>query len=127
MSQQYVEDKDGNWVLQGEPEYQRIKATIRSREPVTLDKVDKFTESISYEKVTEVKFSEIYYTEILITIDQAAAKAHQEEYENDFPDPKAWTGDIWDWLEDGPASRMNEDNVLPNGCDFWDDVEIEYL
>lgn len=106
---------------------QQIKATIRSKEPVTLENVDKFTEAISYEKIAEVKFSGVYFTEIMIIVDLEAAKTEQEEYESTEESPMPWTGDIWDWLEDGPASRMNEDYVLPDGCSFLTDVEIEYL
>lgn len=107
--------------------FQVIKASIRSRERITLDNLDKFTDAISYEKVAEVKFSGIYYTEIRITIDLEQAEKDQEEYESTEEYPLPWTGNIWDWLVDGPISRMNEDNVIPGSVDWGEDIELEYL
>ena len=105
----------------------QIKATIRSELPVTLENLDKFTDAITYTKITEVKFGGKYYTEVMMTIDQEAAEKVQTEYEATEKNPVAWTGNIWDWLEDGPDSRMNEDGVFPEGVDYWEDVELEYL
>ena len=106
---------------------QQIKATIRSKESVTLENVDKSIDSISYKKIAEVKFLGIYYTEIMITVDQKLAEIEQEKYESTEAYPMPWTGDIYDWLEESPASQLNRDQVLPDGCNYLKDIEIEYL
>lgn len=105
----------------------QVKATIKSEKQITLKNLDKFTEAISYKKKAEVNFDGVYYTEIRITIDLEKAKEDFDEYMEgeSEEDKKEWTGNIWDWLEDGPECRMNEDGVLPDG--WKDEVEIEYL
>lgn len=105
----------------------QIKATIRSDKKITLENLDKFTDSISYTKINEIQFKEFFFTEIMITVNLEAAKKDFDEYQETEEEPDEWTGDIWDWLEDGPISRMNEDNVLPASVDWWDDVQLEYL
>jgi hypothetical protein len=121
-------DESDLLLLEDTPElFQQIKATIRSTEPITLENLDKFTDSISYEKTAEVRFNGKYYTELMITVDLEQAEKDQNEYESTEEYPLPWTGNIWDWLEDGPISRMNEDNVLPASVDWYKDVELEYL
>jgi len=107
---------------------QNVKATIRSKEQITLDNLDPFTDAISYEKVAEVRFNDTYYTVIHIVVDVDAAKEFVDEYNETEPEEykSEWTGNIRDFFEDGPTSRMNEDNVLPASVDWWDDVELEY-
>ena len=105
---------------------QDVKVTIRSDEPITLENLDKFTDAIEYRIVAEVQFKGVYYTELLILVDVDAAKEFFDEYQEGEDEPDEWTGNIWDWLEDGPVSRMNEDNVISASVDWWDDVEFEY-
>ena len=107
---------------------QDVKVTIRSDEPITLENLDLFTDAISYEKINEIKFHDRYYTVIHIVVDVDAAKEFVEEYYSTEPeeDRQEWTGNIWDFFEDGPVSRMSEDNVIPASVDWWDDVEFEY-
>lgn len=107
---------------------QDVKVTIRSDEPITLDNLDLFTDAIEYRIVAEVRFNGVYYTELLILVDPDAAKEFVEEYYSTEPeeDRQDWTGNIWDFFEDGPVSRMSEDNVIPASVDWWADVEFEY-
>ena len=107
---------------------QDVKVTIRSDEPITLDNLDLFTDAIEYRIVAEVRFKGVYYTELLILVDVDAAKAFVDEYNETEPEEykSEWTGNIWDFFEDGPVSRMSEDNVIPASVDWWDDVEFEY-
>ena len=107
---------------------QDVKVTIRSDEPITLENLDLFTDAISYEKINEIKFHDRYYTVIHIVVDVDAAKEFVEEYYSTEPeeDRQEWTGNIWDFFEDGPVSRMSEDYVIPASVDWWNDVEFEY-
>ncbi|NCU27337.1 hypothetical protein EOM86_11570 [Candidatus Nomurabacteria bacterium] len=107
---------------------QDVKVTIRSDEPITLDNLDLFTDAIEYRIVAEVQFKGVYYTELLILVDADAAKEFVDEYNETEPEEtkSEWTGNIWDFFEDGPTSRMSEDNVIPASVDWWDDVEFEY-
>lgn len=108
-----------------EESLQRIKASIRSEEQITLQNLDKFTDSISYEKIAEVKFGGYYYTEVLMTIDLDAAKKDFEEYYEDEEEKKEWTGNIFDWLGNSKECQFVEDGVCPGG--YEDEVEVEYL
>lgn len=77
--------------------------------------------------MAEVRFNDTYYTVIHIVVDVDAAKEFVDEYNETEPEEykSEWTGNIWDFFEDGPTSRMNEDNVLPASVDWWDDVELD--
>ena len=99
---------------------QKIKVTIQSRKPVTLENVDT-SDFITYTKVASVKMYAYYYTELLITVDVEKAKAWCEE-EDELVE---WTGDVFESGWDSLECALVEEGICPDGYD--DEIEIEYL
>lgn len=133
-----VVETDEPWDPAYPPESQakmKIKAFITSEEPVpeVLPKSD--CDAITY---TTIKPSELqsdghFYTEVLITVDQAKARAWVDDerkfYEENDPDCAEgynWVGNVFkSGFWDSPECAIVEDGITPGGN--RDQVDCEYL